>query len=179
MEHQFASRTSEEKNYNQTDGTDLLNNNDGLSFSPPALQFKSFGDLEEDESIQKKGDANAVATSNKLPPNILTKMENSFDQDFSKVDIHPNSDAASNLKAQAFTQGNEIHFASGKYDPNSKSGQELIGHELTHVVQQKEGKVEPNTSSMGLPVNDNPHLEQEADLLGAKAAAYSTENEEE
>ncbi len=106
-------------------------------------------------------------------------MENSFDQDFSKVDIHPNSDAASNLKAQAFTQGNEIHFASGKYDPNSKSGQELIGHELTHVVQQKEGKVEPNTSSMGLPVNDNPHLEQEADLLGAKAAAYSTENEEE
>ena len=48
--------------------------------------------------------------------------------------------------------------------------QELLGHELTHVVQQSEGRVKPTTEVMGMPVNDDPSLEAEADKMGKKAA---------
>ncbi len=54
MEHQFASRTSEEKNYNQTDGTDLLNNNDGLSFSPLLYNSNPLETLKKRNQYKKK-----------------------------------------------------------------------------------------------------------------------------
>ena len=46
----------------------------------------------------------------------------------------------------------------------------MIGHELTHVVQQKEGSVSAKKQGAGLPINDDPGLEKEADEIGAKAA---------
>ena len=45
------------------------------------------------------------------------------------------------IGAQAYTTGSDIHFAPGQYDPHSPAGQEVLGHELWHVVQQKEGRV--------------------------------------
>ncbi|MBE2184518.1 MAG: DUF4157 domain-containing protein [Anaerolineae bacterium] len=62
--------------------------------------------------------------------------------DFSNVNVH--TDAASDnlnrsLGARAFTTGNDIYFRSGEYDPGSSGGQELLAHELTHVVQQTGG----------------------------------------
>jgi large subunit ribosomal protein L31 len=41
------------------------------------------------------------------------------------------------LGAQAFTHGSDIYFNSGKYDAKSAEGQKLLGHELTHTVQQR------------------------------------------
>ncbi|PWT95636.1 MAG: hypothetical protein C5B52_17430 [Bacteroidetes bacterium] len=76
---------------------------------------------------------------NTLSPNVKGKMENSFGRDFSCVRIHDDSNSAQmarDLNAQAFTYGNDIYFNSGKYDPENKSGQHLLAHELTHVVQQ-------------------------------------------
>jgi hypothetical protein len=75
------------------------------------------------------------------PLSVATKerMESSFGADFSEVKIHDNSAAASmskDLNAQAFTHGNDIYFNSGKYDTNSKAGQHLLAHELTHTLQQ-------------------------------------------
>jgi hypothetical protein len=40
------------------------------------------------------------------------------------------------LNAHAFTNGNNIYFNSGKFNPESYSGRRLLAHELTHVVQQ-------------------------------------------
>jgi hypothetical protein len=45
-----------------------------------------------------------------------------------------------------------------------------LGHELTHVVQQREGRVQPTKQGKGKAVNDNPSLESEADNMGKKAA---------
>jgi len=106
-----------------------------------------------------------------LPNAIQSKMERSFNQDFSGVNIHKNSSKAIQLKAQAFTQGNDIHFAPGRFDPYSTEGQNLIGHELTHVVQQRNGRVSPiHSLANGLALNNQAHLEQEADVFGQKAA---------
>ncbi|MGB3693926.1 MAG: DUF4157 domain-containing protein, partial [Spirulinaceae cyanobacterium] len=40
------------------------------------------------------------------------------------------------LQAKAFATGQDVFFRPGAYAPLSRSGQELIAHELTHVVQQ-------------------------------------------
>lgn len=105
-----------------------------------------------------------------LDKTVQAKMENAFQSDFSDVNITQNSGEATNMGALAFTQGNNIHFAPGQYKPTTSEGQELIGHELTHVIQQKEGRVKANTQAKGVAVNDDPALESEADLMGKKAA---------
>jgi hypothetical protein len=45
------------------------------------------------------------------------------------------------IQAKAFTTGQDVFFRQGAYDPGSRGGQELIAHELTHVVQQNGGAV--------------------------------------
>lgn len=102
--------------------------------------------------------------------NIISDMENSFGQSFNDVQIRENSPKAEKMGARAFAQDSEIHFATGQYNPNSFEGRSLIGHELTHVVQQREGRVEPNNSIQGFAINDDPLLEQEAEEMGRKAA---------
>src|SRR5690606_37874359 len=87
----------------------------------------------------------------------------------SAVRIHEGPQAT-NLGALAYTQGTDIHFAPGQYSPGSQSGQELLGHELAHTVQQAQGRVQATQQAKGVAVNDDPALEREADELGAKAA---------
>lgn len=112
-----------------------------------------------------------------LPEEVQAKMENSFGQDFGGVKIHTDSTKAENINAKAYTQGNAIHFAPGEYNPASQQGQELIGHELTHVVQQGQGKVgKGEIHGKGLEINKDASLEQEADESGKKAALGETIN---
>jgi hypothetical protein len=66
-------------------------------------------------------------------------MEQAFGADFSSVSVHTDSEANElnqELSAKAFTIGQDIFFRDGEYSPGSGSGQNLIAHELTHVVQQ-------------------------------------------
>jgi hypothetical protein len=104
-----------------------------------------------------------------LPSALCNKMERAFNTSFANVQVYESSHASS-IGALAYTQGNHIYFAQGKFRPDTFSGQVLLGHELAHVVQQRQGRVKPNTSVNGLPINDNPALEQEADELGYRAA---------
>lgn len=47
------------------------------------------------------------------------------------------SDAAQAIGAKAYTEGADIHFGAGQYDPASTSGRQLIAHEVAHTVQQQ------------------------------------------
>jgi hypothetical protein len=163
---------------------------DFQGISPPPLQLKmESGQFSSKDSstpntlfsvsqpIQRKTNSkqgnfhqSAQASKAQLSDKTKSKMEHSFQADFSNVNIHQNSEQASQIGAKAFTQGNDIHFSSGSYQPNSSSGQELIGHELSHVVQQRAGRVQPTTSVGGLPVNDSTSLEAEADSAGKAAS---------
>ena len=60
-------------------------------------------------------------------------------RDFSNVRVHTDARAAESARAVgalAYTVGNNIVFAAGQYSPNTLSGQRLLGHELSHVIQQ-------------------------------------------
>lgn len=66
-------------------------------------------------------------------------MESKFGQDFSNVRVHTDPDAenaSQKLGANAFTVGNDIAFAPGKYNPSTRDGKKLLAHELTHTLQQ-------------------------------------------
>lgn len=66
-------------------------------------------------------------------------MEPHFGHDFGNVRIHTGDKAAASARAvnaQAYTVGRDIVFGNGSYAPGQSGGQELLAHELTHVVQQ-------------------------------------------
>jgi hypothetical protein len=118
---------------------------------------------EEDNSV-----ANAESQS-KGKGNLVSNMEQLSGMSLSDVQIHENSNEPQKVGALAFAQGNDVHLGPGQ--------QEHLGHELAHVVQQKQGKVEAiNKVSGGVPLNDDPKLEKEADLMGGQAMQMKTEN---
>lgn len=123
-------------------------------------------------SIQRQPiqEAKSPGSSSSMPKAVRAKMENSFGTSFSDVSIHTESAQAKGIGALAYTQGNHVHFAPGQYNPHSLSGQALLGHELTHVVQQRAGRVPMPHQSKGSPINADRSLEKEADDMGALAA---------
>lgn len=138
------------------------------SFPAPPLQLKTNTIQKQEEEQEEQPIQQKSTNPNGLPNTIQTQMENALGADFSSVNIHTNSQSATDVGALAYTQGNDVHFAPGQYNPETNSGQELIGHELTHVVQQREGRVQPTTQAAGLPLNDDKGLEAEADEGGRK-----------
>ena len=98
-----------------------------------------------------------------MPTVMREKMEDSFGMDLSGVKLYENKEVGK-AGAEAVAQGSNIAFAPGKLDFSSTHGQELLGHEISHVASQARGEVKGS----GL-VNDHA-LEERADREGFKAA---------
>ncbi|BDM83654.1 hypothetical protein AM10699_65150 (plasmid) [Acaryochloris marina MBIC10699] len=74
-----------------------------------------------------------------LDPGLQQSMGQAMGADFSGVRVHTNAQSDQlnqSIQARAFTTGQDVFFRDGAYQPRSRGGQELIAHELTHVVQQ-------------------------------------------
>ena len=72
-------------------------------------------------------------------------MESRFGHDFSLVRVHADGEAANAaraVQARAYTIGRDIVFGDGQYQPATSDGKLLLAHELTHVVQQRDGGAE-------------------------------------
>ncbi len=77
-----------------------------------------------------------------LPASTRAFFEPHYRQDFSSVRVHNNTAAhlfTRDLGAEAATVGRDIFFAPGRFAPETRAGQRLLAHELTHVVQQVGG----------------------------------------
>jgi hypothetical protein len=75
-----------------------------------------------------------------LDPAMRTLMETRLGHDFSRVRVHADTSAAASARAVAalaYTVGQHVVFGAGRYAPGTSAGQELLAHELTHVVQQQ------------------------------------------
>lgn len=101
-----------------------------------------------------------------LPEAVQRHLEQGLNYDLSAVRIHDDQEAdklARKVNAIAFTSGQDVYFQSGKFDPNTQTGLELLAHEVTHTVQQSQGKV-------GKGVDPDSGLEMEARSMGRKLA---------
>jgi hypothetical protein len=91
-------------------------------------------------------------------------MEPRFGHDFSRLRVHTDAKAAESARAVnalAYTVGKEVVFGAGHFAPRSLAGQRLIAHELTHVVQQRDAGIRPQTK---LAISDPSDMsEREAD----------------
>jgi hypothetical protein len=87
----------------------------------------------------------AQAGGQPLATPVRSAMEQAFGADFGAVRIHqsPQADALSrSIDARAFTLGQDVFFRQGAFQQDTVTGQGLLAHELTHVVQQSGGQVQ-------------------------------------
>jgi len=104
---------------------------------------------------------------------IQQKMGEAMGADFSDVRVHTGGESNQlneQLGARAFTTGRDVFFRDGEYNPGSSSGQELIAHELTHVVQQGSGAVSSGGSKMQVNAPGD-QFEQEADAAAKQVTS--------
>ena len=134
---------------------------------PPAAQPNRIGNAFQ---VPSTVNLSRPGQGRPLPEAVRQKMESVFNTDFSDVRIHVGAQAQS-IGAVAFTMGSQIHFAPGQYNPYTSHGQRLLGHELTHVMQQRSGRVR-NPFGHGVAVVQDPGMEAEAERMGIQAAAH-------
>jgi hypothetical protein len=128
---------------------------------PPSADAEALGhDL--DRAAIRPGGGRPIADP------VRRRMEAALGHDFGSVRVHTDDARAPRIGALAFARGEHLHFAPGAYRPESAAGRRVLGHELAHVVQQRERRVRPNRPGP-LPLNDEPALEREADAHAARA----------
>jgi hypothetical protein len=104
-----------------------------------------------------------------LDKGMRDTFEGKLGDTFHDVHVHTDGEAdalARSVAARAFTTGTDVYFAGGEYNPLSSAGQELIGHELAHVKQQRGA---PTTGPMRVSQPGEP-LEREAEQAARGSA---------
>jgi hypothetical protein len=97
-----------------------------------------------------------------MPDQLKAGIEGMSGMDMSDVRVHHNSAKPAQMQALAYAQGNDIHLGPGQ--------EQHLPHEAWHVVQQRQGRVQPTLQMKGgMAVNDDAGLEHEADVMGQKA----------
>lgn len=131
-----------------------------------AIQRKETGASSVNGATQQLDRARA-SSGESLPADLQGHLEAALGTGLDGVCVHAGSEssrAAKAIGANAYTEGQDIHFAAGKYDPGSGDGQRLIAHEVAHTVQQfgasASRQAKPEISSPG-----DAH-EREADGFG-------------
>ena len=106
--------------------------------------------------LQKK------ANNTGLPDELKSGVEQLSGISMNDVKVHYNSNKPATVQAHAYAQGTDIHIAPGQ--------EKHLPHEAWHVVQQKQGRVKPTKQLKSrVNINDDKGLEQEADVMGARA----------
>jgi len=107
--------------------------------TPPLLTRRSSGPSARRGAVPASVEHTLSSAGTSLPDSARTFFEPRFGHDFSTVQVHHDSAAArsaQDVDAHAYTVGQHVVFAQGRYAPDSHAGRELLAHELAHVVQQ-------------------------------------------
>jgi len=109
-----------------------------------------------------------------LDASVRAFMEPRFGHDFSHVRVHADAQAAESARgvnALAYTVGNHIAFAHGRYTPGTQAGRGLLAHELVHTLQDRgSSSLHP---SLEVGRSDDP-AEHEADRVAGAVIRGST-----
>ena len=102
-----------------------------------------------------------------LPDTLKARIERLSGISLDDVQVHYHSSHPAQVQALAYTQGTEIHVGPGQ--------EQHLAHEAWHVIQQKQGRVQPTLQAKGMAINDDQGLEREADAMGTQATKRSAE----
>lgn len=101
-----------------------------------------------------------------IPETLQSRFEAVSKLSMDDVRVHYNSAAPKEFGALAYTQNTHIYMAPEQ--------ERHLGHELGHIVQQKQGRVKPTGYINRTVINDDAVMEREADLLSRQAIALRT-----
>lgn len=109
------------------------------------------------ELMQRKRRGADGETPNRtgIPMQMKREVESRTGLSLDDVRVHYASSRPAGLGALAYTQGSQVYIGPGQ--------ERHLRHELGHVVQQKRGLVRPVGTVGGLPLNDDPALERQAE----------------
>ncbi|MFD3525346.1 DUF4157 domain-containing protein [Streptomyces sp. NPDC058653] len=133
----------------------------------PVIQRARTSSPEQAEE-ERRSPVHEVVSSGGSPldTDTRTDLESRMGADFSDVRIHNDSaahESAKGVGAHAYTVGNNVVFQRDAYDPSSPQGRTTLAHELTHVIQQRQGPVEGTEAPGGIRVSDpSDRFEREA-----------------
>jgi hypothetical protein len=99
-----------------------------------------------------------------LDAGVRDRVGAALDDPLTDVRVHADERAdalARSVSARAFTTGPDVFFARGEYRPATATGDELIAHELAHVVQQRDS---PATGPLTV-TDPGGELEVEAEAI--------------
>lgn len=170
--HETSVKTKEENKdwaTGHSNGQKNTGNNQGLEIARDFSKtldmslLRAMGNARVAQAMQTKGPGKQLP-GKQLPENLKEGIENLSGYSMDDVNVHYNSPKPSQLHAQAYTQGSNIHIAPGM--------DRHLPHEAWHAVQQKQGRVRPTPrmEGRGLNINDDRNLEREADIFGTKAS---------
>jgi hypothetical protein len=106
-----------------------------------------------------------------LAPATRAFMESHFGHDFSRVRVHTGAradESARAVNALAYTVGHHVAFAAGQYRPETAAGRQLLAHELTHVLQQRQTPAGRPTQISSPGDHQERQAEQVAQALGRR-----------
>lgn len=132
-----------------------------VSAEPNPIQAKGGTTSDRSESSVEQ-QSNKTGLLNTLKAGVERLSGYSLDN----VRVHYNSPKPAQLQALAYTQGTEIHVAPGQ--------EKHLPHEMWHVVQQAQGRVQPTHQFDGVDINNNEGLEREAEQMGELALASAS-----
>jgi hypothetical protein len=183
--HDFEVKTKSHDKANANENVSSVAAKDHVSVQPPAFQLQANTTSVESEekeeastpestyqlaaegvappsdNLDSGSDDQSKPNNTGLPTQLKSGVENLSGFSLDDVKVHYNSDKPAQLQAHAYAQGTDIHVASGQ--------EKHLPHEAWHVVQQKQGRVQPTTQLKAFNINDDAGLEKEADVMGAKA----------
>ena len=81
-------------------------------------------------------------------------MERHFGESFADVRLHMDATSTDSVRAAAYTVGNDIVMHPGHVAPGTPAAQRTLAHELTHVVQQRNGPVHGTPAPGGIKISD-------------------------
>jgi uncharacterized protein DUF4157 len=130
------------------------------------LQRQTPMEREDDERLNRKPNGSGH-TAAPIPPVVHEVLnspgesldgatrnffERRFGYDFGNVRVHADAAAAESarsLHALAYTVGGDVVFGAGQYAPGTRAGQQLLAHELAHVLQQTASSASAGPSTPG------------------------------
>ncbi|MFH8616334.1 DUF4157 domain-containing protein [Streptomyces sp. NPDC017979] len=138
----------------------------------PGCSHQNKEGVQEAPLVQRSSVHDALAsTGQPLAAPLREEMETRLGADFADVRLHTGTTAqrsAAEIGARAYTSGNHVVIGEGGDDKHT------LAHELTHVIQQRQGPVAGKDNGQGLRVSEpGDRFEREAEANARRVMSAS------
>ena len=105
---------------------------------------------------------------------VRSRFEGAFGADLSDVRVHADAlaaQASDELDAHAWTAGHHVALAVGRWAPGTPTGDRLLAHELTHVLQHRQAALDSRGAADDVAAEEQADRTADQVVAGGRATA--------